>query len=237
MAALAEIAADVAMLSEEVTETPSALLGAAAEPAAEDAEEWKVVRIAPAYAVSTHGRVRRVVSARTRRADTPLTPSPRRHGGYLAVNLRVGARGKTVFLHRLICEAFHGPQPTPDHEVAHFDGDRLNNAATNLRWATRIENAADKDRHGRIRRGDQHPARLGRQRILRGEEHWAKNKPDHIVRGEAIGTSKLTEEQVREIRSTPHFHGITVRLAEKYGVSNVLIGRILRGLQWGHVNA
>lgn len=48
-------------------------------------------------------------------------------------------RGKTYKVHRVVCEAFHGPEPFPNADVIHRDGDTLNNAENNLRWATRAE--------------------------------------------------------------------------------------------------
>src|ERR1019366_6583118 len=38
------------------------------------------------------------------------------------------------------------PKPTPEHQAAHWDGDKTNNRESNLRWATRIENAEDAKR-------------------------------------------------------------------------------------------
>lgn len=74
-------------------------------------------------------------------------------------------------VHRLVCEAFHGPQPTKYHEVAHWDGDRLNNAPSNVRWATHKENEADKIRHGKVASGDRNGRRLHPERYPRGERH------------------------------------------------------------------
>lgn len=51
-------------------------------------------------------------------------------------------------IHVMVCEVFHGPRPTPQHQVAHINGDRLDNRAANLRWATPSENIADQVRHG-----------------------------------------------------------------------------------------
>lgn len=56
-------------------------------------------------------------------------------------------------MHALVAEAFHGWRPSEDHEVAHGDGSRVNNHYRNLRWATRLENAADKMLHGTVRSG------------------------------------------------------------------------------------
>lgn len=70
----------------------------------------------------------------------PLVPFPN-IDGYPAVRLAGISAGFPV--HRLVCEAFHGPKPTPKHEVAHWDGDKTNNTAPNLRWATHKENCQD----------------------------------------------------------------------------------------------
>lgn len=51
-------------------------------------------------------------------------------------------------VHRLVCEAFHGPPPFPGAMACHLDGDARNNRADNLRWQTQSQNMLDKHRHG-----------------------------------------------------------------------------------------
>jgi hypothetical protein len=46
---------------------------------------------------------------------------------------------KDVKVHILVCTAFHGPKPK-DNEVGHNDDVPGNNAATNLKWVTRLAN-------------------------------------------------------------------------------------------------
>ena len=111
-------------------------------------EEWRPVSEQPDYEVSNLGRVRR--------DDHFITPYDD-GAGYLSVNLCQRSRLKRRRVHRLVCIAFHGPPPTPKHDAAHWDNDRANNRATNLRWATRKENHADKVRHGTMSRGEKHP--------------------------------------------------------------------------------
>jgi hypothetical protein len=51
----------------------------------------------------------------------------------------VGRKGHR--LHRLVCTAWHGPPPTPEHTlVNHKDRDPSNYTPGNLEWATRCEN-------------------------------------------------------------------------------------------------
>lgn len=49
-------------------------------------------------------------------------------------------RGQNYKIHRLVCEAFHGPPPFPDAVVVHLDENALNNKSSNLRWGTQKEN-------------------------------------------------------------------------------------------------
>lgn len=43
-------------------------------------------------------------------------------------------------IHRLVCEAFHGPAPFERAVVIHIDENALNNRSENLRWGTQKEN-------------------------------------------------------------------------------------------------
>ena len=67
--------------------------------------------------------------------------------------------GKAIgyLIHRLICEAFHGPAPEGKKQVRHLDGNPENNKPENLAWGTGFENWADKKRHGRGYEGEKHP--------------------------------------------------------------------------------
>ena len=62
--------------------------------------------------------------------------------GYLYVGLKpLGeSKFKRIAIHRLVCEAFHGPAPNSEMHVNHKNGDKLDNRACNLEWCTRTEN-------------------------------------------------------------------------------------------------
>lgn len=47
--------------------------------------------------------------------------------------------GKRKYVHRLICEAFHG-SPKPNQVVNHIDGNTMNNVPSNLEWTTQSRN-------------------------------------------------------------------------------------------------
>lgn len=147
-------------------------------------EVWKDIPSLPGYQASSEGRVRstaRIITTSNGRSyELPgklLTPTATRMGYW-----RFGAGGKTASLHRAVLEAFDGPCPE-GHEAAHNDGNRANNRPSNLRWATRVDNAADRKRHGTVYR----PI---------GERH-------HLA--------KLTDKDVRAIRQDPRGHAEVAR--------------------------
>ena len=62
--------------------------------------------------------------------------------GYLMVNLKdeISGKWKLVQLHRLVALAFI-PNPDCKETVDHINGDKSDNRVSNLRWATRKEQA------------------------------------------------------------------------------------------------
>jgi hypothetical protein len=111
--------------------------------------------------------------------------------------------GKKVYAHRLVCEAAHGPAPTPRHEAAHSCGNGHLACVTkkHLSWKTRTENEADKLNHGTRYRGSQHV------------------------------NAKLTEDDVRQIRAM--IGTVTYKkIAEQFGVSIETISGINAGRSW-----
>lgn len=119
--------------------------------------------------------------------------------GYPMVKLTNGDRGKQYRVHRLVCEAFHGPQPRNKPDVAHQDGDRMNPSADNVRWASRKDNALDRIAHG----------------------------TDH--RGEKCPTAKLTSSDVVEIRRRAKLGEKPKVIARDYPVGRSHVANIIRG--------
>ncbi len=60
-----------------------------------------------------------------------------------------------------------------------------------------------------------------------------------MMHGERTNTAKLTEVQVLEIReryeSAPKKHGMKMKMSREYGVSDAMIGLIVRGMFWKHL--
>jgi hypothetical protein len=126
------------------------------------------------YEVSDQGRVRsldRVVSKPNWgtfiRKGKILKPGVNK--GYQTVTLqdRSHSRIERRLIHQVVLTAFVGPCPT-GMETRHLDGNRSNNRATNLAWGTRVQNAADRDHHGNMRRS------LNRGECAHGHK-WTKD--------------------------------------------------------------
>jgi len=75
---------------------------------------------------------------------------------YKTVTLCHENRKVTKTVHKLVCLAFHGPQPSPSMQVRHLDGDAGNCAPENLAWGTQVENWQDRRMHGRVAMGERH---------------------------------------------------------------------------------
>lgn len=122
-------------------------------------------------------------------------------------NLRVHIRvnGEAVFASRHVCTLAHGAPPTPEHETAHSCGKGhlgcMN--ANHLRWATKIENQADRLIHGTD---------------LRGEKNWS---------------TVLNRKAVRAIRQSLESGESQYSVAARYSVSRACIASIATRRSWG----
>jgi len=76
--------------------------------------------------------------------------------GYARASLCRPGHAVTAQMHVLVCEAFHGPRPSPEAEVCHANDNRSDNRAENLSWGTRQSNAAEMAERHRIK-GEKHP--------------------------------------------------------------------------------
>ena len=165
---------------------------------------WRTVPGYPAYEVSVDGVVRRCQGFRCRRAHRVLVPFIRPNG-YAQVILYRDGRRQRFGVHQLVALAFLGPKPSLQHQVAHLDGQRLNNHVSNLAWLLPIENDAHKDLHGTRLRGSQ------------------------------IHSAKLVEAQVVLIRQALAVGIRQCALAQTYGVSDSTVSLIARAKTWRHV--
>lgn len=121
------------------------------------AAEWRTIPGWPEYQASDTGAVRRVGSATGARVGRILRQLPNKKTSYLSVCLSRYPSQVRIDVHRLVAMTFLGPQPSSDHLVAHNDGSRTNNRASNLRWATQRDNLRDCRVHGTALIGARNP--------------------------------------------------------------------------------
>lgn len=107
-------------------------------------------------------------------------------------------------LHRLVAEAFV-PNPNKYSQVNHIDGNRLNNAASNLEWVSPSANV-------------KHAYRTGLKHN----------------RGETNPYSILTEKNVRDIRAA-HGTARQIRDSLRLPVGVACIKSVRSGKTWAHV--
>lgn len=155
----------------------------------------------PGYEVSADG----VVVSKRRRVAPLVLNTTTTTKGYRTVSVASSSGLRPVGVHQLVADAFLGPKPFAGAQVRHLDGDPANNCASNLAWGDAIENAADRQRHGRYARGARHP------------------------------NARLTEEQVRTVLERRATGAKVRALALDFGVSLSTIEGILYGKAWKHV--
>lgn len=124
--------------------------------------------------------------------------------GYRRACIWNGEKHVFVMIHRLVAIMFLGFQN--GKEINHKDGNKQNNCLENLEWVTRSGNS-------------QHAYDIGLRKA-------------HPVRGEKNYQAKLTESQVRDIRTSSLSQS---KLAKQYSVSNSVIQKVKERKSWKHV--
>lgn len=137
-------------------------------------ETWKPILDLPGYEVSDCGNVRSWFNTHGQIVDRPhplkqmLT-----YKGRPTIRIRRRDRQCTLYIHRLVLEAFVGPCPE-GMQACHYDDDSLNNHVDNLRWDTRAANVLDKLRNGKVPRGEASgAAKLTRKQVLEIRDRYA----------------------------------------------------------------
>lgn len=125
-------------------------------------------------------------------------------GGYYYVNLCKNAIYKSIGVHRLVALCFLD-SVEGCNIVNHIDCNKLNNNVENLEFTTYQGNAM----------------------------HASKNNRLDPRKGEDCNLSKLTEQDVREIRASKELS--QKELGEKYNVSKSTVNQILRRIIWKHI--
>jgi hypothetical protein len=164
--------------------------------------EYRTIDRFPDYRFCADGSVWSSISGQWKKLSLPVSSR-----GYPMVGLRDkdGKIQRCIPVHRLILEAFVGPCPE-GHEARHFpDGNRANNAISNLSWGTRSQNFMDK---------------------------WPQGTMPH---GEGHGRAYFTEAKITEIRRRYLAGERQVHLAAEFGVRQAYISNIVRRKIWRHL--
>lgn len=131
------------------------------------------------------------------------------HGGGYGKARFGGPRAE--YVHRASYSAFKGKIPV-GMQVCHKCDVRSCVNPAHLFVGTASDNMSDAARKGRMK--------------------WRKGEVRALPKGGEHHAAKITERDVQYIRSSPEAGPV---LAAKYGVSNVNISRIRRGLIWRHI--
>lgn len=142
-----------------------------------------------------------------RRISKPKTLKPHfKLDGYCRVILYKDGKPNGKLVHRLVADAFV-LNPENKQEVNHIDGNKQNNAASNLEWCTRKEN-------------NNHSVSIG----------LLKNK------GIDYKCCTLTEKDVLQIRFYNSIGGWTQpMLAKRFNTTRGNICNIVRNKTWKHI--
>jgi hypothetical protein len=117
----------------------------------------------------------------------------------------VSIHSKTIRVHRLVCEAFHG-ECLPNMECCHRDGDPSNNSSSNLRWDYPKNNIKDREIHGTTAKGERHgKARLTEDAVREIRRLWL--------------SGKMLQRQI----------------ANQFGIAEVTVSSIVTGRKWKHI--
>ena len=110
--------------------------------------------------------------------------------------------GHQQYVHRLVCEHFHGPPPEPAYVAAHWCGNPACTANKHVRWATEAENSADRIFHETDNRGERH------------------------------GLARLTTENVRLIRRLAREGESFPKIAEAFSVHETTVRAVVKRVNW-----
>ena len=155
-----------------------------------------------------------------------------RRGGYG----RVKFKKRTIPTHRLAYFLYHGVNPGKLCVLHTCDNPPCLSKA-HLFLGTNQDNMDDMIKKGRSLKGDRNPTRTNPEILARGSRNGMHTKPEKRSKGESNGNSKLTDEQVREIRNSYIPNVVSANfLARKYQVAKPQILNIIHRRTWKHVD-
>lgn len=179
-----------------------------------NSEKWKAidfpkkVKLQKKYLVSNTGKLASY-------ADSPKNAQKlkaKRIEDYHCISIRMHGVKKSLFVHRLVADAFLR-QPTPKHKfVIHLDHNKSNNHASNLKWTTLEQQVEHRKSSPAVKRAI-------KERVLQDGDY----------------SKVLTEGKVRKMKTEifdPKRKRTLKQIANAYGVSEMNVYRIKSGEFW-----
>jgi DNA-binding Xre family transcriptional regulator len=165
------------------------------------------------YQVSSLGRVKSLARVITRSTGADYSVIERilktanNPSGYEVAILSTNGKMYPVTVHRLVAKAFI-PNPENKETINHKNGVKTDNRVSNLEWHTRSENV----------------------------KHAYDVLGVPTMKGEKNASSKLTDQQVREIKTALLDEKVNqAELSRKYKVGKSTINRIKFNTHWKHI--
>lgn len=167
-------------------------------------EIWKPIKYNKNYAISNFGRIKSYCRNSERLLRLSYTKD-----GYVKCGLCINGKSLRFRVSRLVAEHFI-PNPDNKETVNHIDGNKKNNRADNLEWATKSEQMI-------------HAYEKGLKKPMQGTDQKR---------------AKLTTNDVRYIRRVYKPRDVKYgmkALAKQFNVSECCIKRVVKGITYFNI--
>lgn len=179
-------------------------------------EEWREIKIEKGalqkrYAISNFGRVASFFD----KLEDGMVLKNRQHGGYLSISVAPFGRKTSWLVHRLVAEYF---LPIPDKDqvfVLHLDFNKKNNKVDNLKWATQEESTKHQQNSPYVKQ--------------------YKAKKIEYVNFDSYTLNETKVRMIKRIINNPNRKTRLKVIAKQFGISEMQLYRIKKGIHWGHV--
>ncbi len=179
-------------------------------------EIWVTIPNSKFFAISNKGRVKRLSYLKLHNINKTyfqtkekiLCPSNNNNKKYWRIKIDYNNYSVTESVHRLVAKMFiENPLNLP--QVNHKDGNKDNNHYSNLEWCTNLQNITHR---------------------------YEKLQKFTEKTGESCNFSKLTAEDMYEIKKLIELGVKNTVIAKKYEVSPSTITEFTKGRSWRHLN-
>jgi hypothetical protein len=135
---------------------------------------------------------------------------------YNVKNKKGKIASKTLFVYRLVAELFLSKRSEEDLHVIHLDYSRDNDNVPNLKWATQSEKLEHRKKNPNV-------INIG----AKVREYKLKADGRKLTSTKVMHLKKILNDPDRKTR--------VKILAKQFGISEMQVGRIKSGENWGHI--